>query len=100
LITALLGDSRVALWRKIGFFLLIAFLIVILAFPDIIDEIGLSVILPLIGTILGIPLDAGFDWLVFALLVVSFLRIFPAHIVAEHYSRLFLHQQPVQTVRN
>lgn len=99
LIMSLLGDPRVALWRKVGFFLSVAVLIAVLAFPDALEEIGLSIVFPLVGTILGIPLDAGFDWLAVALLVVSFLRIFPAYIVSEHYSRLFLHQQPAHTAR-
>ena len=89
LVGALFKDRRVSLARKISFCILILFLLAILAFPDTFDEIGLSVVLPLIGTVLGIPLDAGIDWVAFALLSVSLLRVFPAEIVSEHYQRLF-----------
>ena len=75
--------------RKVLFFVIILALLAVLFFPDTIDEIGLSVVLPFVGTILGIPLDAGLDWGTFALLSVSLLRIFPAEIVSEHYQRLF-----------
>ena len=39
--------------------------------------------------LLGVPLDAGFDWLAFALAVVTLFRFFPAELVAEHYRRIF-----------
>jgi hypothetical protein len=39
--------------------------------------------------VLGVPLDAGFDWVAFALAVVSLLRFFPAELVAEHYQQIF-----------
>lgn len=89
LIAALLRDRRIAIWRKIFFFGTLLALLVILAFPDLLDEAVLSVVLPVIGTIVGIPLDAGFDWMALALASVSLLRIFPAHIVGEHYQQFF-----------
>lgn len=89
LIGALSKDRRVSVVRKVAFFGIILVLLAVLLFPDVLDEIGLSVALPLVGTVLGIPVDAGFDWIAFALFSVSLLRIFPAEIVAEHYQRLF-----------
>ena len=89
LIGALFTDRRVSLIRKVSFFVIILAFLAILLFPDALDEIGLSVVLPVVGTVLGIPLDAGFDWIAFALVSVSLLRIFPAEIVSEHYQRLF-----------
>ena len=89
LIGALLADRRIALWRKALFFGSIGGLLVILLFPDAINEVVLSTILPLAGTVLGIPLDAGFDWVAFSMVVVTLLRFFPAELVAEHYQRLF-----------
>ena len=89
LIGALTKDRRVSIARKVFFFAIILVLLAILAFPDALDEIGLSVIMPFVGTVLGIPLDAGFDWIALALFSVSLLRIFPAEIVSEHYERLF-----------
>jgi hypothetical protein len=39
--------------------------------------------------VLGIPLDASFDWVAFALAIVTLLRFFPAELVAEHYRQVF-----------
>src|SRR5437588_6547608 len=89
LIGALLTDRRIALWRKALFFGSVGGLLLILLFPDAINEVVLSTILPLAGTVLGIPLDAGFDWVAFSMVVVTLLRFFPAELVAEHYHRLF-----------
>jgi uncharacterized membrane protein len=89
LIGSLLADPRIALWRKVFFFGSIAGLLVILLFPDLINEFVLTTILPLVGTAFGLPLDAGIDWVGFALVVVSLLRFFPAELVAEHYRQIF-----------
>jgi hypothetical protein len=75
--------------RKILFVSSIIVLLGILVFPDVFGEAFLSTVLPLLGTVLGIPIDAGFDWLAFALLLVNLLRFFPADIVAEHYQYIF-----------
>jgi len=82
-------DRRVPLWSKLLFVSAIAGLLALLLFPDVLDEVVLSAILPLVGTLLGLPLDAGFDWLAFALALVSLLHVFPAPLVAEHYGRIF-----------
>ena len=89
LIGALLTDRRVPLWRKALFAASIGGLLVILFFPDVINEVVLSTVLPVVGTVLGVPLDAGFDWVAFALVGLSLLRFFPAELVSEHYRRIF-----------
>jgi hypothetical protein len=89
LIWMLVTDRRVPLWRKLLFFGFVIGLLCLLLFPDALDEVVLSTILPLIGTVLGVPLDAGFDWLAFALAIVSLLHFFPAELVSEHYRRIF-----------
>ncbi len=89
LIGALFTDRRVPLVRKILFIVTIAALLLILIFPDAIGEIGLSAVLPLVGTVVGVPIDAGFDWTAFALLAVNLLHVFPADLVAEHYNDIF-----------
>ena len=88
-IGALVADPRIPLWRKALFFGSIAALLLVLLFPDAINETLLSTALPLVGTVLGVPIDAGFDWVAFALVAVSLLRFFPAPLVAEHYERIF-----------
>jgi hypothetical protein len=89
LIGALSMDRRISLGRKLFFVCSVLLLLLILVFPDVLDEALLSIALPFVGTILGVPLDAGFDWVAFALASVSLLRIFPKEIVGEHYQRLF-----------
>lgn len=89
LIWTLMIDRRVSFWRKLLFFGVVMGLFCLLLFPDALDEVVLSTILPLIGTILGLPLDAGFDWLAFAFAIVSLLHFFPADLVAEHYRSIF-----------
>lgn len=89
LIGALVTDRRVPLWSKLFFAGAIAALLTLLLFPDILDEAVLSAVLPLVGTLLGVPLDAGFDWLAFAMALVSLLHVFPTSLVAEHYGRIF-----------
>ncbi len=89
LIGSLLTDRRVPVTRKLLFLASVGALLALLVFPDVFNEVVLSTVLPLVGTILGVPLDAGFDWIAFALVVVSLLRVFPAEIVAEHYKSFF-----------
>lgn len=89
LVKALFTDPRVPLVRKIFFVVALAALLVILLFPDALGELGLSIVLPAVGTVLGVPIDAGFDWTAFALLAVNLLQVFPAAIVAEHYDNIF-----------
>ncbi|MBO0778147.1 MAG: hypothetical protein J2P37_04895 [Ktedonobacteraceae bacterium] len=89
LIGRLLGDRRIPLARK-GLFIGVAGgLLVVLLFPDLLGEFVMGLVLPVAGTILGIPIDAGIDWLAFALAIVNMLRFFPDEIVAEHYQDLF-----------
>jgi hypothetical protein len=89
LVGTLFTDQRVPLTRKIFFVVIVVALLALLLFPDAAGELGLSVVLPVLGTVLGVPIDAGFDWTVFALLAVNLLKIFPSHIVAEHYTDIF-----------
>ena len=89
LIKALVFDRRVSLWRKAFFFSAIGGLLFLLLFPDLLNETIMSTVLPLAGTVLGVPLDASFDWLAFAIAVVTLFRFFPPELVAEHYRRIF-----------
>ncbi len=89
LLGTLLTDPRVPLVRKALFLGTIGSFLVVLIFPDLLNEIGLSIIFPLAGTVLGVPVDAGFDWAAFSLVVVSLLRLFPAELVGEHYRTIF-----------
>ena len=89
LIQALVFDGRIALWRKVFFFSAIGGLLFLLLFPDLLNETIMSTVLPLAGSVVGIPLDAGFDWLAFVIAIVTLLRFFPPELVTEHYRRIF-----------
>ncbi len=89
LVGALLFDRRVPLIRKFAFLGAIVFLLVLLFFPDLLGEVVLSTVLPVVGTVLGVPIDAGMDWIAFALLIVNFLHFFPDDVVSEHYQQIF-----------
>ena len=89
LIGGLLTDRRVSLWRKLLFIGSIGGLIALLFFPDLFGEAFLSIAMPIVGTVAGVPLDAGFDWMAFALIVVNLLKFFPAELVTEYYRMNF-----------
>ena len=89
LLGALITDKRVSVLRKFAFLGSIAFLLALLFFPDLVNEAFLSTVLPVVGTVIGVPIDAGVDWTAFALLMVNFMRFFPEDIVSEHYQRIF-----------
>jgi hypothetical protein len=89
LIGRLMLDRRVSIFRKISFIAIIAALLVVLFFPDLVSETILSTVLPVVGTVIGVPIDAGVDWMAFALLLVNMLRVFPEDLVAEHYRDIF-----------
>jgi hypothetical protein len=89
LLGTLLGERRIPIGSKFLFLGSVGVLAAILFFPDLFSETILSVVLPVVGTVLGVPLDAGVDWIAFSLLVVSLLRFFPAEIVSEHYRNIF-----------
>jgi len=89
LLGALVRERRIPIVRKVLFLGSIVALLLILIFPDIIDSTILGTILPLIGAVLGVPIDAGMDWIAFSMVIVSLLRIFPAELVSEHYRNIF-----------
>lgn len=89
LVAALITDRRIALWRKLLFAASLGILLALLFFPDVFNEAFLSLVLPVIGTIAGVPVDAGIDWLAFALVGVNLLKLFPEGIVAQHYQGIF-----------
>lgn len=85
----LMTDRRIALWRKLFFVAAIGVLLVLLFFPDLFSETLLSAVFPVIGTLVGVPIDASFDWVAFALVALNLFKFFPAALVAEHYSNIF-----------
>jgi hypothetical protein len=89
LLGALIREPRIPVMRKVLFLGSIAALLVVLIFPDILDTTILGTLLPLVGVVLGVPIDAGMDWIAFSMVIVSLLRFFPAELVSEHYRNIF-----------
>lgn len=88
LVKRLLMDRRVPILRKVAFGGVVALLCALLLIPDI-EVLLAGTLLPIVGDVLGVPLDAGIDWTVFALFATNMLRLFPQELVTEHYENLF-----------
>ncbi|GAC1447885.1 MAG: hypothetical protein PVSMB4_04170 [Ktedonobacterales bacterium] len=91
---SLLGDQRIHPARKVAFITILGVIIAAALGVDAAGEIitqGLNII-PGLGALLGIgelPVDGAIDWVVVAVAAFSLLKLFPAHIVGEHYDRIF-----------
>lgn len=89
---AVLQDARVSLFSKSLYVGCIGALLAALFFPEAVGDLLAFFGLPGVGGIadmLGIPAEAGFDWIAFAVAAYNLLRLFPSDIVGEHYDRLF-----------
>ena len=91
---SLLGDRRIHPARKVVFVTILGVVIAAALGVDLAGEIitqGLNII-PGLGALVGIgeiPVDGVIDWVVVAVAAFSLLKLFPAHIVGEHYDRIF-----------
>lgn len=88
LINAVLHDARVHWVPKSLFLGTLTALVIALLGGDAVGEM-VSNIFPVIGPVLGLPADAGLDWVAFSVAAFNLLKLFPADIVGEHYDRLF-----------
>lgn len=89
---AVLNDARVHWLSKSLYVGSIGMLLAALFFPEMLGDLLAFIGLPGLGGIadlLGIPAEAGFDWIAFAVAAYNLLRLFPTEIVGEHYDRLF-----------
>jgi len=91
-VVTLLTDPRIPISRKALFIIGIGALLSLLPLPDAVSEIILSVAIPFIGPVVGIPFDISADWMAIILLFPMLFYIFPAHIRAEHYQQIFREQ--------
>ena len=94
LLHALMIDSRIHWGRKVLFVSLLVGMAALLFFPNVLEEGFLSTVLPVVGTFIGIPFGAGFDWAAFAFASVHVLSVFPADLLQEHYDRHILRRLP------
>lgn len=88
LVQAVLSDGRVPLPRKALFLCAVATLLVALLVPDAGSALA-SLIVPVIGPLVDLPIDAGLDWSVAIALAPWLLRFLPAEIVSEHQAAIF-----------
>ena len=86
---ALLTDPRISISRKALFIIGIGVILSLLFPPNALTEFILSIVIPLVGAIVGVSLDIGYDWTAIILLFPILFYIFPDHIRAEHYQRIF-----------
>ena len=94
LVNSLMRDQRIAPARKVLFGLSLAAVIGAMLFPELIADGFMASILPFISGIIGVPIEAGFDWLTFIMLLPILLRIFPSDIMEEHYLLVFKGKKP------
>lgn len=88
LIRAVLADARVHWLPKVMFLSCIGAMLLVLLGGDMMAGVAESVV-PLIGPVVGLPVDASLDWVAFTVIAFNLLKLFPAEIVGEHYDRLF-----------
>ncbi|MGZ3663988.1 MAG: hypothetical protein ACXWQR_09820 [Ktedonobacterales bacterium] len=88
LINAVLHDARVHWLPKSLFLGTLSALVIALLGGDVVSEL-VSNVFPVVGPVLGLPADAGLDWVAFSVAAFNLLKLFPADIVGEHYDRLF-----------
>src|SRR3989440_7642458 len=60
LIGGVITDRRVPFWGKLLFSRSFGGVFLLFFFPDLFSEAIFSIVLPLLGTVAGVPIDAGF----------------------------------------
>jgi len=96
LTASVLNDARVHWLSKSLYIGSITVLLAALLFPESVGDLIAFFGIPGVGgiaDIFGIPAEAGFDWVAFAVAAYNLLRLFPTEIVGEHYDRLFRPQR-------
>ncbi len=88
LVGSVLGDRRIHWLPKATFLGCLSALLIALLGGDAVSEL-VSNVLPVVGPVLGIPVDGSIDWVVFSVAAFNLLKLFPVDVVGEHYDRLF-----------
>lgn len=88
LIRAVLADARVHWLPKAAFLTCIGAMLLVLLGGDLTAGIAESIV-PFVGPVVGLPVDASLDWVAFTVVAFNLLKLFPTEIVGEHYDRLF-----------
>jgi hypothetical protein len=85
----LLTDPRIPISREAMFIIGLGALLSLLSLPNAVAEFILSIAIPFVGTVAGVPLNIGADWTAIILLFPMLFNLFPDHIRAEHYQWIF-----------
>jgi hypothetical protein len=88
LVQAVLADRRVPVLRKALFLWALVMLALALLVPDTGSALA-SMVVPVLGPLIDLPVDGLIDWSVAIALAPSLLRLLPAEIVAEHQAAIF-----------
>jgi hypothetical protein len=86
---ALRRDPRISHVRKLLYIGPILVLLVAFLLPESVVAAGVALLLPLVGPLVNLPVDAALDWFAIGLAAYAFLGVLPRRIVREHHARLF-----------
>lgn len=93
---ALRRDARISFVRKVLYAAPIMALLVGLLLPESIVALGVAALLPFVGPLVNLPVDAALDWFALGLVAYALLGILPKHVVREHHSQLFHPLRPAR----
>lgn len=91
---ALRRDPRISHVRKLLYVGPIVVLVVALLLPESVVAAGVALLLPLVGPLVNLPVDAALDWFAVGLAAYALLGVLPRRIVREHHARLFHPARP------
>jgi hypothetical protein len=86
---ALRRDPRISHVRKLLYVGPILVLLVAFLLPESVVAAGVALLLPLVGPLVNLPVDAALDWFAIGLAAYALLGVLPRRIVREHHARLF-----------
>jgi hypothetical protein len=92
---ATMRDERVSIVPKILFIGSIVFVLAALLTPEALAEF--VAVIPGLGDVLalaGLPIDGVIDWLALGITALNMMKLFPQHIVNEHFDEVVAKGKP------
>ncbi|MFI5278314.1 MAG: hypothetical protein ACHQ1E_13665 [Ktedonobacterales bacterium] len=96
---ATMRDSRVSIVPKILFIGSIIFVLAALLTPEALAEF--VAVIPGVGDVLaiaGLPVDGVIDWLALGITALNMMKLFPQHIVNEHFDEVVAKGKPTGAI--